>query len=238
MPNLTQNLNSNNLKTDRIMIRKVFPLLLCIMALTACQKDPDMSELSDNLMVYTNYDNECDFSQYKTFYVPDSVLVLDNSKNEPIYYSKDNTRVQQIILAFENEMESRGYVEVDDRNDADLGVQLTYIRNTNVYVGYNYPYWWYDFYYYWPFAYWDPFFIDWYPFYPYPVTYSYTTGTLAAEIIALKDIDNNSSDKRIPFVWTAIMSGIDSGNQINQSRALSGIYQAFDQSPYINTTQQ
>ncbi len=218
------------------MLKKMLPLLLIAVAFTACQKDPDMNKLSDNLMVYTNYDNQCDFTQYKTFYVPDSVLILDSDKKEPQYYSKENTRVQQIIIAFENEMESRGYIEVDNKADADLGMQLTYIRNTNTYIGYNYPYWWYDFFYYWPFEYWDPFYYDWYPFYPYAVTYSYTVGTLAAEIITLKDIDNSSKDKRIPFVWTAYIAGIESGNQINISRALSGIYQAFDQSPYIKTT--
>lgn len=216
------------------MIKKTLPLLAIIIALTACQKAPDTTQLSNDLMVYTHYDNNCDFSQYSTFYVPDSLLMLDNRSDEPIYYTKSDPRAANILKAYEDEMKARGYTEVANRADADLGLQVSYIKNTNTYIGYNYPWWWYDFYYYWPFAYWDPFYIDWYPYYPYPVTYSYTVNTLTAEIIDLKNVDSNN--KHIPFVWTSYIAGMETSNQINISRALAGIYQSFEQSPYINKT--
>jgi len=130
------------------------------------------------------------------------------------------------------EMNSRGYVEVHDNSSADIGIITSYIKRTNTYVGYDYPYWWYDFYYYWPFDYWDPYYNGWYPYYPYPVTYSYTTGTLVVEMIALKEAKKES--QQLPFIWTACMAGVESSNQVNISKAISGIYQAFEQSPYIN----
>ncbi len=216
------------------MIKRMLPLLVLIFALTSCQKEPDLGKLSDNLMVYTHYDDNCDFSQYSTYYLPDSILMLDNTIEEPVYYTKKDTRAGYILDAFEDEMDALGYKRTTNKDDADLGLQLTYIKTTNTYIGYDYPYWWYDFYYYWPFSYWDPFYFDWYPYYPYPVSYySFTVGTLAAEIIALKDIDASSKEKLIPFAWTAYIAGIESSNQINISRALAGVYQAFEQSPYL-----
>jgi hypothetical protein len=213
------------------MIRKMLPVLILAITITACQKAPDMSVLSNDLMVYTHYDNACDFSQYNTFYIPDSILILDNRSEGPSYYTKQDHRAENILKAYKDEMKARGYIETNKKAEADLGLQITYIKNTNTYVTYDYPWWWYDFYDYWPCGYWDPFYYDWYPFYPYPVTYSYTVNTLTAEIVDLKNA--NASSKHLPFVWTSYIAGMETSNQINISRALAGVYQSFDQSPYI-----
>lgn len=213
-------------------MKKLLPLLLLGIVLTGCQKEPDWGKLSNDLLVYTHHDPACDFSQYTTYYLPDSILMLDNTENEPRYISVADPRARNIVESIESEMSSRGYVEVDDNSRADIGIITSYIKRTNTYVGYDYPYWWYDFYYYWPFDYWDPYYNGWYPYYPYPVTYSYTTGTLVVEMIALKDAKKES--QQLPFIWTACMAGVESSNQVNISKAISGIYQAFEQSPYIN----
>ncbi len=215
-------------------IKKLLPLFIMAIIATACQKAPDMEQLSTDLMVYTHYDNQCDFSQYKTFYIPDSLLKIDTRYTEPQYYSTSDPRARQIVEAVVSEMSAKGYRQVADRNQADLGIILTYIKNTHEYVGYVYPYWW-D-YYYWPMDYWDPFYIDWYPYYPYSVGYSYTVGSLVTEMIALKDADKET--KQLPFVWTSVLAGIETSNQINIANAVAGIYQAFEQSPYINSNAQ
>lgn len=217
------------------ILRKILPLFLLAIGITACQKAPDMYELSGDLMVYTHYDNQCDYSQYKTFYLPDSLLVLNSERLKPVYYTSNDNRARQIIEAVESEMTMRGYTQVYDRADADLGITLTYMKNTSEYVTFIDPYWWWiD--YYWPIGYWDPFYNGWYPYYPYPVTYSYTVNSLITEIAALKDA--NSEKKQMPYIWTSIMAGIEDNNQINVSKAVSGIYQAFEQSPYINSNAQ
>ena len=51
------------------------------------------------------------------------------------------------------------------------------------------------------------------------------------EIVALEDA--NATTKKIPVLWTAYMAGIQSSNQFNINKTVSGIYQAFEQSPYI-----
>ena len=212
-------------------MKKLFPLLLLIVTLASCQKAPDWGKLSNDLLVYTHYDQAFDFAQYNTFYLPDSVLLLDNSKEEAVYIDNNDPRARNIIEVLTNEMTRCGYTQVNNRNEADLGLIATYIKRTSTYIDYNYPYWWYDFYYYWPLDYWDPYYNGWYPYYPYPATYSYTTGTLAIEMIALKKADNTA--QKLPFVWTAYMAGIESSNQINIANSVAGIYQAFEQSPYI-----
>jgi hypothetical protein len=212
-------------------MKKLSLLLFLAIIITGCQKEPDWGKLSNDLLVYTHYDEEFDFAKYNTFYIPDSILVLDNSQKEPVYISTDDIRARNIIEALTDEMTRCGYTQVTDRADADLGIITSYVKRTSTYVAYDYPYWWYDYYYYWPFDYWDPFYFDWYPYYPYPVTYSYTTGTIAVEMIALKEADQSA--KMLPFVWTACMAGIESSNQINIANAIAGIYQAFEQSPYI-----
>ena len=215
--------------------KRLLPLFLLAVVFSACQKMPDIEQLSSDLMVYTHYDNMCDFSQYKTFYIPEGLVKLDSKQPEPTYYTKDDPRARQVLEAVVSEMKARGYVQVSNPDDADLGVVMAYVKNTNEYIGYVDPYWWwYD--YYWPIDYWDPYYPGWIPYYPYPVSYSYTVNNLVTEIIALKDIDNGK--KQIPFVWTSILSGIETSNQLNISKAVSGIYQAFEQSPYINRNAQ
>ena len=212
-------------------MKKLLTLLIAVIALIGCQKAPDWNKLSNELMVYTHHDKDFDFAQCRTVYIPDSILLLDNTQEEGIYIaSEDDMRARTILEVLREELTKCGYTETNDRTQADLGVITTFIKRTNTYVGYDYPYWWYDFYY-WPFDYWDPYYYDWYPYYPYPVTYTYTTSSLAVEMIALQQ--KNATDKLLPFVWTACLAGVDSNNQLNTAYATTGLYQAFEQSPYI-----
>lgn len=215
-------------------MKRVIPIFLLALAFTACQNEPDLNDLSSELLVYTSYDKNSNFGKYNTFAIPDSILLLSD-KGKPAYYSADDPRTIAIIGAFVSEMENRGYVQVNDNANADLGVQVSYVKNTNTIVTYanTNPYWWYGYNYYWPYSYWNPYYTGWGPYYAYPITYSYTVGSLIAEFVALKDADTTT--KKIPVIWTAYMAGILSNNQLNLSRTLSGIYQAFEQSPYIET---
>ncbi len=215
-------------------MKRVIPILLMAIAFIACQNEPDLNSLTSDLIVYTNYDKDCNFGNYKTFAIPDSILVLSDNK-KPVYISSDDPRTSAITGAIISEMEQRGYQEVDDYRAADFGIQTSFVKNTNTIVSYAAanPYWWYGYDYYWPYSYWNPYYAGWGPYYAYPITYTYTVGSFITEIVALKDA--NPTTKKIPVVWTAYMVGVMSGNQLNLSHALSGIYQAFEQSPYIRT---
>ena len=84
-------------------MKKFIPLLLAVFAVTlaSCEKDPDMDKLDNNYLVYTNYDKKADFKTFQTYYLPDSILVIGDSK-EAEYWKDENA--QNIISAVAHEM--------------------------------------------------------------------------------------------------------------------------------------
>ena len=51
-------------------------LVLLAVAVVSCQKEPSTSGLHEDYLVYTDYDQQADFSDVETFYLPDSILVI------------------------------------------------------------------------------------------------------------------------------------------------------------------
>lgn len=218
-------------------MKKIFPLFLMILLLASCQKDPDMSKLSDDFVVFTNYDKDANFESFSTFYVPDSVLVIGNTE-KPAYWTA--TEADDVITTLVKNMESRGYTRTLDKASADLGVQVSYVESTQYFTDYNnggnYPYWWGNYPGYWNPGYWGPTWgnswNDWY--YPYPITYSYRIGSLLAEMVNLKTPTPKITGAKLPVLWTAYMSGLVSGsNKLDVQLTVRAIEQAFVQSPYI-----
>ena len=138
-------------------MKQVIPILLLAMAFTACQKEPDFNELSSELIVYTNYDKNVNFGKFATYAIPDSILVLDD-KSKPTYFAANDPRTTAIIGAINSEMKTRGYTEVDNNLYADMGIQVSYVKDTNTIISYasTNPYWWYGYDYYWPGSSWNP----------------------------------------------------------------------------------
>ena len=78
-------------------MKKLIPILLAVFALASCEKDPDMDKLDNEYLVFTNHDTSAKFNSFSTYYVPDSILLIGDSK-EPEYWKDDNA--QLIISAF------------------------------------------------------------------------------------------------------------------------------------------
>ncbi len=208
-------------------MKKLFYLLVAALAVTACQKDPDTDDLDNDYLVITNYDKAAAFNSFTTFYLPDSILLIDD-KPEPEYWKDGNA--QLIIDAFVRNMTARNYTRSENRETADLGIQLSYVQNTYYFLGYNdSPYWWWGYPGYWGPGYWG----DWgYWYYPYPVYYSYSTGSLLADLINLEA--PQGADQKLPVIWNAFMSGLLSGSaQIDVALTVRAVDQAFVQSPYL-----
>ncbi|MCD7935266.1 MAG: DUF4136 domain-containing protein [Tannerellaceae bacterium] len=199
-------------------------LLLCF----ACQKDPDTSKLDNDFPVITDHDTSANFGNYTTYYIPDSVLII-NASEKATYWT--DTDADNIITAFVRNMDNRGYTQVFDRADADLGLQVSYIEDTHYFYGYDdYPYWWWGYPGYWGSGYWGGW-SGWY--YPYTIYYYYNVGSLLAELVDLK-YAGERADKHLPVLWTAYMSGLlSSSDKVNVQLAVRGIDQAFMQSAYI-----
>lgn len=208
-------------------MKKFIPLLLAAFAFTACEKDADTDKLDNNFVVYTNYDKSADFKQFSTYYLPDSILLIgEKDKTE---YWKDK-EAQQILDTYVSNMDSRGYIRVNDRDEADLGLQISYVKNTYVYTDYGYPEWWWGYPGYWDVPYWGNWGGGWY--YPYAVNYSFSTGSFVTELLNLEAVQGQN--EKLPILWTAYMSGLLSGStQTNVGLAIQAVNQAFSQSAYL-----
>ena len=110
-------------------------------------------------------------------------------------------------------MEQKGYVRTEDKEKANVGIQLSYAQQRiQITTG------------------------GWY--YPYPVTYSYDTGTLIMEMVDLRQPVDQSNQNKLPVIWHAYASGLLYGNShFNMQLTLNAVNQAFAQSPYLSNKQ-
>lgn len=209
-------------------MKKILPFFLLVLLLASCQKDPDMSKLSDDFVVFTNHDKDAKFDSYTKFYLPDSIMAIGNSESHQYWKAAESAEILSTIVA---NMEKCGYVWTDNKEEADLGLQVSYVESVNYFANYpSSPYWWDYSGYWWP-GYWGPGWSGgWY--YPYPVVYSYSVGSLLIDMVDLNA--PAAKDSKLTVIWTAYMAGLLSGsNKINAQLAIRAIDQAFVQSPYI-----
>lgn len=205
-------------------MRKILFFACLLLGLSACEKDPDMNKLDANLVVYTDYDKDADFGSYKTYFLPDSIL--EAGGHRATYWKDENAKA--IINEVAEEMNSRGYTRILDpekKDEASVGVQLSYVAQTTQVISGGYWGGWCDY------GFWGPW-SGWY--YPYPVSYSYNTNTLVMEMVNLS-AGADGTAKNLPVVWYASASGFQYSGQFNQRMLLNAVVQAFEQSPYIKS---
>lgn len=206
------------------MKKLLFYICLPLLAVS-CEKEPDMTELDADLAVYTDYDSSVDFGSYKTYFLPDSILEAGEYK--ATYWKDENA--MKIIKAVETNMNQRGYTRITDPNEkdnADIGIQLSYLNESYQIVSGGYFGGW------WDYGYWGPWWGGWY--YPYPITYSYDTNTLVMEMVDLT-ASGESENNRLPVVWYANASGFDFGGRYSLKLLEDAVVQSFVQSPYVQS---
>ena len=115
-------------------MKKLTPLLLVLLLMASCQKDPDTSKLSGNFLVYTDYDTSENFKDFDTFYIPDSILLITSSKT-PSYWN--NEQSQELLTTVIDNMTKYGYNQVMDKEFADVGIQVSYIESTYYFTNYS-----------------------------------------------------------------------------------------------------
>lgn len=158
--------------------------------------------------------------------MPDSVMVIGDTK-DPEYWT--GSKAADILKAYEDNMQACGYVRTDDKSEADVGLQISYVQSVAYFVDYRNPYWWNEYPGYWLPGYWG----DWgYWYYPYPVVYSYSVGSLLTEMVDLSTPP--SADRKLTVVWNSFLSGLLSGSDaFNMELTVRAINQSFVQSPYL-----
>lgn len=210
-------------------MKKILLIPAVIILTVACHKEPYID--GDNeYLVYTSPSKNVDFTSYRTFDLADSLLIIGQS-SKPVYSQSDNALA--LIQAVRTNMEKMGYIYTPSNPAADLGIQMTYVIKTERYVQYyNDPYWWLDY----P-GYWSPGFWGNYTgfYYPYPVTYTYSTNSLMIDMVNLTT--PQTGDEALEVVWSAYIGG-PAGSSVTSdvNRMKDAINQAFTQSSYLAKT--
>lgn len=210
-------------------MKKILLIPAVIILAVACHKEPYID--GDNeYLVYTSPSKNVDFTSYRTFDLADSLLIIGQS-SKPVYSQSDNALA--LIQAVRTNMEKMGYIYTPSNPAADLGIQMTYVIKTERYVQYyNDPYWWLDY----P-GYWSPGFWGNYTgfYYPYPVTYTYSTNSLMIDMVNLTT--PQTGDEALEVVWSVYIGG-PAGSSVTSdvNRMKDAINQAFTQSSYLTKT--
>ena len=209
-------------------MKKILLFSAAVILLAACHKEPYPQDSDNEYLVYTSPGKDVNFSQYKTFDIADSLLVIGQG-DKPVYSQTQSALA--LIQAYRTNMEKLGYIYTPSNPDADLGIQVTYIIKTERFVKYyNDPYWWLDYPGYWPSGYWG----NWTGFYyPYPVSYTYTTNALLIDMVDLTGDEKEGTPLEV--VWTSYIGGPAGYSvQYDVNRMKASIDQAFVQSPYLS----
>ena len=136
---------------------------------------------------------------------------------------------EAIINAYKENLNSKGFTYTDNKDAADLGIQVSYVQSTYYFTDYGQPEWWWNYPGYWDAPYWGNW-GGWY--YPYVVNYSITTNSFLTEIMNLKAPEGEK--QKLPVLWSSFLSGPASySGKVNQTLVVRAINQSFAQSPYL-----
>lgn len=168
-------------------------------------------------LVYSSYDKDYAFKGAGTYSMPDKIPIidgkLDTAKQKYIIEPYNSLILNQI----DTDMKALGWTKVADPATAQVQILPASWNTTTIY--YYGGYWCWYYYYYCGGG--------WY--YPYPITSSYTTGTL---VILMNDTNKMSPDGSSRVVWTGAVNGLLTGTW-DGTRATNSVHQAFIQSPYL-----
>lgn len=199
--------------------------VLVLAVLAGCADAPAESD-RDQSIVLTKHASDVDFGKYKTFYLRPEIRTFDDSG---ALVDIDDSEAQPLLNATSNNLKARGFTPAD-KGKADLGVELLYTEHISS------DYWcygWWDSYY-WGYPGWG-----YYPYYGCD-TVMWKSNMLATSITDLTVAQGNpdggeggaggaGQGDRVPGIWFSGVYGVS----LTAPDAVSGINQAFAQSPYI-----
>jgi hypothetical protein len=181
-------------------------------------------------IVATRFDEEYfENNNPLTYHMPDTIGVIGGEDEDDQVLTREE--MDFILDQVRQNLSSYGLTPLDtpftQNNLPDVILTVENVIVTTVGAGCLPWYGWWGYYPWWPGW-------GWGGGYCYPTyAYSYTTGTLLLNMI---DVDQ-STDEEFFRVWHAGINGlIRSSEQGNQQFVTSTIDQAFDQSPYLSTS--
>jgi len=200
-------------KLKKYLMMLLFPVLL--ISVNSCYDDYGLST-SDYDIVLTQFSDQAEFGQYKTFAVADTIFhITEDGEDSPLLsrrYDDDIIeRIKSNMLALNFEEESNPQV---DTPDVVVVVAATASRNVNIWTWYpGYPGW------------------GWWGYYPWTSISTYEVGTLVFSMLDTKDYD--PENELYGGIWIAGINGILQQSNADISRINSHIDQAFAQSQYL-----
>ncbi|ACT93979.1 DUF4136 domain-containing protein [Dyadobacter fermentans] len=200
------------------MFKKASFLLLIVgLGFMSCSKDP-ISDLSneESLVYITNHDKAANFSQYKTFSIVDSVLVVENNRAGTSLDDIDRAMLQRLIT----NMQNMGYKYVSRTQNPDVGINVSWITNTYLNVVSQPLSSYYG-------GYWGGY------GYGFPSYYGYYQTSESSWLISMLDFKNpqtTPSGKTFNVIWDAQIRGSAIGDQALVDKMADSI---FGQSEYL-----
>jgi len=213
----------NNLKRFRFW--KLPALLTILLMMWSCYPY-STTNVDDYDVVVTTFDKDVNFSSFKTFSMPDSVVKLKGD----IEVSDDYDALMLLLVRQNMENLDYTYIEYDTtapKPDVIMAVGVVATKTTTISGGWGYPGWG------WGGGWWGYPGYGWY-YPPYYQVSSYSTGTV---FVQMADPDEADPDEEtIPVYWFARMNGLlRSSDSATESVIKKTINQAFEQSPYLGT---
>lgn len=205
------------------------------MALVGCSRK--YLTVAETDVVVTVVDKGRDYSDYRTYLMPDSIVDLcEDDENEedagPLggaggrsgftnCVDADHSLDDEILNALRRNMDDLGYREITDPDNEtpDVAFLAGIVARDNWFVSsgssYCYPYYYY--------------YGCYYPGYTY--TYNLPTNTVLIDMVDVAE----SEDGELSQAWAAIIKGLDasSSEKSGPQRVNEAMDQAFKQSPYL-----
>ncbi|WP_461100374.1 DUF4136 domain-containing protein [Spirosoma koreense] len=201
--------------------------------LTACRENA-INDLSpaDSPVYITNYDRSINFGQYKTFSLPDSVIVQSNDSYAAVKTSVSDRFVSNVASA----MTTNGFRRASKGDSADLGIAIIRVNNQYTGIASN-PYSYYSNY--WGYGGYGGLggLGGYYPYYPSYYTYQVTDQYWEIQIVDLKNrpqATTGNNQQSLNVIFDATIRGTDITDPQSVDAATSAI---FNQSPYLRATE-
>jgi uncharacterized protein DUF4136 len=202
--------------------------------LSACYSPPEEAERLEEAVVVTARDEAADFTAYQSFFVRPEIRVLDESALEGAEPTPlPAALAEPLVAATEQNLMAQGYVQAATSGEADLAVELVYLRTIQ---SDYYCYYWSDW------AYWGyPAYVGY--GYPYSCSESeWQSGMLVTQVVDVMSVEpvlqaDAAEREVLPGLWFAGIYGLEvESPEFVAERAIEGIDQAFLQSSYFTRT--
>ncbi|MBL7965120.1 MAG: DUF4136 domain-containing protein [Flavobacteriales bacterium] len=178
-------------------------------------------------LIYTNFSPSFNFQAQRTYYLPDSVVFIqDDLEPGELPEMVNPLFADRILQRLRSNLNRLGWTQVNDYMAADVVLFPSASKTVVVNYWYNWGMWG------WGFPGWG---WGWgwaYPgFFPPTVT-THRTGTFFVQMAYTKEIDANGY---MPVMWTLVVDGLFEGTtQGILNRIDFTTDQGFTQSPYLN----